>query len=187
MLKIVEASHLIIREYLNCVSLNFIRCLDATCGAGNDTLFLSSNLKDKGHIDAYDIQEKAIELTKQKINTDGYNNVSYYLKSHDTINPSNYDLAIFNLGYLPGTDKSITTNHISTMKAIKSLTEEIINNPLLLIIIAVYPGHEEGKIESNLIDEYVKNLSSSLYLVTKYQNYNRNLSPYLITISKNKR
>ena len=55
----------------------------------------------------------------------------------------------------------------------------------LLIIICIYPGHNEGKLEAKYIDEYVLNLPSNKYLITKYQNYNRVLSPYIITISKN--
>ena len=67
-------------------------------------------------------------------------------------------------------------------------TELEVNNKFADEIRLKYKDMENfNLIESNLIDEYVKNLSSSLYLVTKYQNYNRNLSPYLITISKNKR
>ena len=56
---------------------------------------------------------------------------------------------------------------------------------LMLIIIVLYPGHEEGKIESSMIDEYVKSLPSKDFLVCKYQNYNRPTSPYILTISKN--
>ena len=56
----------------------------------------------------------------------------------------------------------------------------------MLIILVLYPGHTEGKIESDLIDNYLFNLSSKQYLVTKYQNYNRPTSPFILTISKNK-
>ena len=48
MFKIVEFSHLIIKEYINNSTLSFIRCLDATCGMGNDTIFIANLLKEKG-------------------------------------------------------------------------------------------------------------------------------------------
>ena len=41
--------------------------IDATCGNGNDTLFLSKLVGDKGHVLAFDIQEQAIDNTKQKL------------------------------------------------------------------------------------------------------------------------
>ena len=72
------------------------------------------------------------------------------------------------------------------MIAIEKLVSEINNNPNLLIIICLYPGHTEGKLESDFIDNYAINLSSKKYLVTKYLNYNRPTSPYIITISKTK-
>lgn len=186
MFKIVEFSHLIIKEYINNSNLSFIRCLDATCGMGNDTIYLANLLKEKGHVDSYDIQEIAINITKEKLNNLNINNVTLYHKSHEYIDASLYDLAIFNLGYLPNTDKSITTKKETTMIAIEKLVSEINNNPNLLIIICLYPGHTEGKLESDFIDNYAINLSSKKYLVTKYLNYNRPTSPYIITISKTK-
>lgn len=186
MFKIVEFSHLIIKEYINNSNLSFIRCLDATCGMGNDTIYLANLLKEKGHVDSYDIQEIAINITKEKLNNLNFKNVTLYHKSHEYIDASLYDLAIFNLGYLPNTDKSITTKKETTMIAIEKLVSEINNNPNLLIIICLYPGHTEGKLESDFIDNYTINLSSKKYLVTKYLNYNRPTSPYIITISKTK-
>ena len=186
MFKIVEFSHLIIKEYIKNSTLSYIRCLDATCGMGNDTIFMADLLKDNGHVDSYDIQEIAITTTKEKIDNLNIKNVTLFHKSHEEIDASLYDLAIFNLGYLPTCDKNITTKKETTMIALEKLINEIDNNENLLIIICLYPGHTEGKIESDYIDNYVYNLSSKKYLVTKYLNYNRPSSPYIITISKTK-
>lgn len=186
MFKIVEFSHLIIKEYISNSTLPFIRCLDATCGMGNDTLFISKLLNENGHIDSYDIQEIAINATNEKLKKENITNVTLYLESHEFINASLYDLAIFNLGYLPNADKNITTKKDTTMIAIEKLVNEIDNNPNLLIIICLYPGHNEGKVESDFINNYAYNLNSKKYLVCKYLNYNRPTSPYIITISKTK-
>ena len=185
MFKIVEFSHLIIKEYINNSKLDFINCLDATCGNGFDTIYMADLLKNKGHVDAYDIQQIALDNTNVKLIENNISNVTLINKSHDLIDPSVYDLAIFNLGYLPNADKSITTNHETSLKAIKLLSDEIINNKNLLIIICIYPGHPEGKLEAECIEQFVLNLPSNKYLVTKYLNYNRSTSPYIITISKN--
>ena len=100
MFKIVEFSHLLIKEYINNSKKNFIRCLDATCGNGFDTLFMATLLKEKGHVDAYDIQQIALDNTQTKLIENNISNVTLINKSHDLIDPSLYDLAIFNLGYL---------------------------------------------------------------------------------------
>lgn len=184
MYKIVGFSHALIRDFIK--NKDHVTALDATCGRGNDTLFIASLLQDKGTVDAYDIQEIAINSTKELIKENKLTNVNYFLDSHENINEELYDLSIFNLGYLPNGDKSITTNHDSTLKAIKKLTSKVVEKDSL-IIICLYVGHEEGKLEADIIDEYCKKLPSKEFLVCKYQNYNRPTSPYIITISKNKR
>lgn len=186
MFKIVEFSHLLISEYIKNSNLDFIRALDATCGNGFDTIYISNLLENKGSVDAYDIQLEAINHTKKLLEENNISNVTLIHNSHEYIDATKYDLAIFNLGYLPTYDKTITTTKTSTMIALEKLVLEINNNPNLLIIVSVYPGHKEGKEESIAIDDYVYNLSSKDYLVTKFLNYNRPTSPYIITISKNK-
>lgn len=186
MLKIVDFSHLMIKKYILDSPLPYINCLDATCGKGNDTLFMAQLLQNRGHIDAYDIQEIAIKMTKQLIEQHQLNNVSFYHQSFSEIDVTKYDLAIFNLGYLPCFDKNITTTADVTLSTITALTKQIIVNPHLTIIISVYPGHSEGKKESDYLDQFVLSLDSSKYLVSKYLNYNRPSSPYSIIISHNK-
>ena len=97
------------------------------------------------------------------------------------------DLIIYNCGYLPGHDKSLTTKASSTLASVKKALSIMAVNTNLLIIIVLYPGHPEGKVESDLIDSFAKELPSNKYLVSKYLNYNRPTSPYIITISTNKK
>ena len=94
-------------------------------------------LSDKGHVDSYDIQLQAINETLKKLNQESITNVSLHHDSHENINPLLYDLAIFNLGYLPNFDKTITTMVSSTMNAISKLVNGIKTNPNLLIIICI--------------------------------------------------
>mgnify|MGYP002540374576 CR=1 FL=1 len=63
MFKIVEFSHLLIHEYLKQNTKENLLLVDATCGAGNDTLFMAKELNNRGTIIAYDIQEIAIHKT----------------------------------------------------------------------------------------------------------------------------
>lgn len=184
MYKIVEFSHLLIQEHYHRLHKEDVIFVDATCGMGQDTLYMAELLHHKGQIIAYDIQEVAITSTKHLLLEKGYTNVTYKLQSHEHLSEI-ADLIIYNCGYLPGHNKHLTTTASSTLTSIQKAIEILAVNPDLLIIIVLYPGHPEGKIESDIIDDFCQKLASSAYLVCKYQNYNRPTSPYVITISKN--
>lgn len=186
MYKIVEFSKVLMKDFISSLDKENITCVDATLGNGNDSLFLSNLVKDKGTIFAYDIQALSLENSQKLFNEHNVTNVFMKLKSHEYIDEDNIDLAIFNLGFLPGSDKSIKTNKVSSINAIKALLPKM-NKDNMLLIICLYVGHPEGIEESIVIDEYLKTLPGSKYLVSKYQNYNRPTSPYVLTVSYNKR
>lgn len=185
MYKIVEFAKVLMKDFITSLNKDNIICVDATLGNGNDSLYLSKLLNEKGHVYAYDIQEQAIINSTTLFNEHQVSNITIRLKSHEFIEEESIDLAIFNLGYLPGFDKNIKTTKETSLKALNNILPKM-NKDNMLIILCLYVGHIEGKEESDLIDEYVKNLSSSEYLVSKYQNYNRPTSPYILTISPNK-
>ncbi len=183
MFKIVEFSHLLISQFYNKNKDRHLTFIDATCGMGNDSLFIANTLKDTDNLICYDIQEIAINNTKELLKD--FSNITYHLQSHENFIENNVDLIIYNLGYLPNFDKSITTKAESTLNSIKNAIKITSNKDDYLIIIVIYPGHIEGSIEAKVIDDYCYNLPSNKYLVSKYLNYNRPSSPYIITISKN--
>lgn len=186
MFKIVEFSHYLIQEHFKRLNKNDLIFVDATCGMGNDSLFMAEILNHNGYLVCYDIQDIAISTTKHLLENHNFFNVEYKLISHEFISEI-ADLIVYNCGYLPGHDKTLTTKASSTLKSIKKAIEIMTINRDLLIIIVLYPGHPEGKIESDTIDNFVKDLPSNKYLVCKYLNYNRPTSPYIITISINKK
>lgn len=181
MYKIVEMSHILIKEYLSRNYHKKLTLVDATSGMGNDSLFISKLLNKKSKLYCYDIQVDAIINTNQLLLNNNINNVTLFLDSHENITIKNIDLVIFNLGYLPTKDKKITTTSLVTLNTVNKLLN---NNPNITIILVVYPGHEEGLKESVLLEDFVLNLEANKYLVSKYQNYNQNKSPYILTISK---
>ena len=82
-------------------------------------------------------------------------------------------LVLFNLGYLPNGDKSITTNYESTILAIEDSFKLI--HKMGMILIVIYPGHENGKLESIKIHEYLDNNNIN-YI--EYHNTNNPIAPY---------
>ncbi len=143
--------------------------IDATCGNGYDTVFLSKLVKEKGKVFAFDVQEKAIQASKKELRFSNANeNVEFFQTCHSkikkTISPDykgKIKCAVFNLGYLPRSDKKIVTSSETSIKAISDCLEFIMPNGL--VIVTVYVGHEEGLRESKAIDEYIKSLDKKLY------------------------
>jgi len=154
--------------------------IDATVGNGNDTLFLSNIVKN-GHVFGFDIQDKAIENTTQLMTLNNNKNYTLFKKSHEFMNLvladyiNKISTIIFNLGYLPNGDKTITTNYKSTIKAIDSAYKLL--NDKGLIIVVIYPGHKSG------LEESIK-LKELNYDINYYYNTDDPSAPYLITIKK---
>ena len=92
---------------------------------------------------------------------------------------------MFNLGYLPGGDHSITTLKETTLEAISQGLELLAPEGIMTIV--CYPGHKEGKNESILVDEYVKKMDSNKFEFCKYINETASEdAPFLIKIKKHK-
>lgn len=164
--------------------------VDATCGNGNDTLFLSKLVGDSGHVYSFDIQEQAIETTKGLLQANEKHNITYIHDSHAKVNQyipealhGKIGGAIFNLGYLPRSDKQIITKGDSTITAVNSLLPYIKKEALIVIVI--YYGHEGGAEEKEEVLQFVKQLDQKQYSVLQYQFINqKNNPPFVVAIEK---
>lgn len=177
MAKITDIAHLFLEKHIKPGDI----VIDATCGNGHDTLFLANLVGNTGIVHAYDIQEQAIKNSKEL--TKNFNNIIFHQISHEYIDVDNINAVIFNLGYLPSGDKTITTKPSSTKNALLNLIEKFETNKKMLILIVVYPGHIEGQKESLWLDEYLTNLDTS-FMCSKYQPLNQKNAPYILTIEK---
>jgi len=160
--------------------------IDATVGNGNDTLFLC-NIVTEGHVYGFDIQDTAINNTTNLLLKHKKNNYTLFKESHSNmikVLPTLKDkvsAVVFNLGYLPGGHKKITTNYQTTIKAIRNSLWFLNNKGICLIV--VYPGHKEGQREAIGIDKYLLKIKND-YQVKYYYNTVNNKAPYLISIKK---
>ena len=88
---------------------------------------------------------------------------------------------MFNLGYLPGHGHhEVTTKRESTLAAVKAAIEMLDSDGVLLV--AVYPGHEEGTLEGEMLTEYLATLSRYKLCATKVRIVNSPTSPYFFVI-----
>ncbi len=157
---------------------------DFTMGNGYDTLFLSKTVGETGHVFAFDIQPSALESTKKRLTeNDAPENYTLICDSHH--NADKYidrpiKAGMFNLGYLPGGDKSITTKRETTLQAVKTAIGLLAPDGILLI--AVYPGHEEGEIEGDLIHDMLSQLDRRQYCCAKFRIINSPTSSYFYIV-----
>lgn|SRR5690625_2255626 len=166
--------------------------VDATCGNGNDTLFLSNLVGEDGAVYAFDIQAQAIETTEKLLQEHKRTNVTLILDSHAQIEKylrndgvETLGGAIFNLGYLPRSDKQIITKGDSTIAAMETLLRYI--RVGARIVIVVYHGHDGGKEEKNAVLQFVRELDQTYYAAITYQFINqRNNPPFVVAIEKRK-
>jgi len=161
--------------------------IDATAGNGNDTFSLAKLVGPKGIVFAFDVQSQAIENTRSLLSehgllanveliNDGHENLDKYVKG-------SVKLVLFNLGYLPKADRSITTKKETTLIAMqKSLA---LLDKYGLVLVVIYPGHDEGMKEKDEILEFASELSQAEYNVFYVDLLNqKNDPPILLGIEK---
>lgn len=161
--------------------------VDATAGNGHDTLFLANLVGDNGYVYAFDVQKEAVDATLHRlldnalehraiVLKDGHENVANYI--HKPVSA-----AIFNLGYLPGSNHEIVTKPNTTIQAIESLLKLLKIGGMIVLV--VYHGHEGGKDERDEVIRYVSDLPQKHVHVLRYEFMNqKNDPPFIIALEK---
>ena len=146
---ILRSARWVAAQYMAQVLHSGDLAIDATMGNGHDTERLAQLVGPDGHMIAFDIQEQAVENTRQRLEAAGLmDRVTLIRDSH--ANMAAYvdrppRLIAFNLGFLPGGDKQVTTLLDSTLTAVQAAMELLAPGGMLLI--CSYPGHAEGQRE----------------------------------------
>lgn len=156
---------------------------DMTVGKGNDSKYILENTGVE-RLYGFDIQKESQEAARDLIGED--NRFIFHLESHEQVDEyikEGLDLVVYNLGYLPGGDKEITTSHKSTIKSLEKTLKLMRENGL--IILTIYPGHPAGKVESEELEKYLDKLDSKKYAVMKLSYQNRPNNPPYIMVIKN--
>lgn len=163
--------------------------VDATCGNGHDTFFLAELVGPTGHVLAMDIQEIAIEHTQALIR--GFESrVTVEQTSHDRLielleanRLPPPKVVVFNLGFLPGSDKSIQTSPKTTLPAVSQAISCLHKDGAVFIV--VYTGHHGGPEEAEALEDHLSRLDSKQYVLSKHQTVNQEgLPPYVLVIQR---
>ena len=134
------------------------RVIDATMGNGQDTCALARLVGETGKVFAFDVQEAAVEKTRAQLKQeDLLLRCELFCMSHEHVMEVVTDpvkLAVFNLGWLPGGDKTVTTRWETTRAAIEGCMNLLL--PGGACTICAYPGHEEGGRELRGLESWLR-------------------------------
>lgn len=156
--------------------------VDATIGNGYDTVFLAKTSK---FVYGFDIQEKAYNNTLKSLESNNLKNYKLILDSHENIfnYVTSFKGVVFNLGYLPNSDKTVTTTEKTTIKTLKNLTSNMQQGQF--IIMTCYPSHKEGQVESLAVVNFAKNLNETFTVLHYHIINSKGNPPFVIVIEKN--
>jgi predicted methyltransferase len=162
-------------------------CVDATVGNGKDTAALCRVVGPEGHVYGFDIQEEALNHARAHLeDTAPESSFTLIHASHSMIGThicALVDLVLFNLGYLPGGDKSITTEAESTIEAMTASLALLKAGGKLAAVL--YPGHKPGAREAEAVKNWASKLSQKEFSVIELTFTNQvNNPPQLILIEK---
>ncbi len=164
-------------------------CIDATAGTGKDTVFLAKLVGERGRVISMDIQEMAIEQTKKRLLKERLSNrAEVVLDSHVHMDKyakkDRVSLIMFNLGYLPGGDHSLSTKADTTIEALEKGLNLLHEGGMISLLI--YSGGDSGFEEKNQVLAWLRELPDDKYTVLVEAFYNKpNNPPLPVYILKN--
>ncbi len=176
----VRWSHLLIEGRLRAGDV----AVDCTAGNGHDALFLARQIAPGGRLFVFDVQESALASTRARLLEGGIAEEGFSLihAGHETLAevlPSELrggsKVIMFNLGYLPGSDKTVITETAKTMHAIKTALDWLAPGGLLTVV--VYPGHEGGAEEAREVAAFAAALPPREIEVQHLRPVNRSAAP----------
>lgn len=183
--------HLTVEAQRRCLSALYpgAVAIDATAGNGLDTLFLAQHVGATGRVYAIDVQPAAIERVAQRLNETGQSQwviclVADHSRLEQLIAPEHVGrvaCVVFNLGYLPLSDKSVATCAASTIPAIDAGSRLL--EPGGHLSILVYVGHPGGAEESAAVENWVA-AHSGEFQIEKLFDANNPQSPVLWSLRR---
>jgi len=153
--------------------------VDATAGNGHDTRFLAELVAPGGRVFAFDIQAEAISSTQAHLAAPGLDSSCTLIHdSHHRLAAhlpeelkGNLSAVMFNLGWLPGHDKSCITRTETTLQAIAMALDWLCAGGVLTVV--VYPGHVGGDEEARAVSGWLSALPSNEHEVRHLRPANR--------------
>jgi len=159
--------------------------IDATVGNGHDTVFLLQEVGPGGRVIGFDVQADALTATRERVRSrtpDASDRLRLVHAGHETMtNHLDADALgavgaiMFNLGYLPGGDHSVTTQPATTRRALAASLDLL--RPGGVLTIVAYPGHEGGDAVAEAVADWAASLPEDDVLALSYRFSNQTGDP----------
>jgi len=179
----VPLAHLLLRHFIRPGD----NVVDATCGNGSDTLLLAELVGPDGRVWTFDIQREAIAGTARRLAAHGFSErVTLVARGHETLAEeidSPVNAVVFNLGYLPGGDRTVITRPETTAAALEQALGRL--TPRGIVVLTVYSGHPGGDAERRLAEEWAAKLRAPSFHSWRMGQTNVPAdAPYVIFVQK---
>lgn len=183
-----------------------ILAIDATCGNGNDTLFLARRLHDlacnsqrRYGVLGLDVQQDALDAAAELLKA-GPNpqNVRLLHRGHEHLASLAADFAtaerqagraeplvaviMYNLGFLPRSDKRFVTSAESTLASLNAAVKALSVGGI--VTIHAYAGHAGGAVESEAVEKWCAALPYNEWLVARYAIANKARNPEALFVAQ---
>ena len=143
------------------------RVIDATLGNGHDTCMLAALVGEQGRVYGFDIQQGAVDRTRAALQEKGLlDRCELHAVGHEHVSEYVAEpvrAAVFNLGWLPGGDKAVTTRWEPTRVAVEACLTLLEKGGVCTI--CAYPGHAEGDRERHALTDWLAALRPQAYNV----------------------
>ncbi|HIX39562.1 MAG TPA: class I SAM-dependent methyltransferase [Candidatus Desulfovibrio intestinigallinarum] len=166
-------------------------CLDGTAGNGHDSLFLAETAPKGALVLALGVQpaaiaatEKRLALARERLNAAGTpleTDWRCLCRGHEELEAVLRDMpeaaglplmaAVFNFGWLPGSDKSCVTRAETSLRAVDAVLERLA--PCGCLCLHCYTGHAGGAEEEAALCERLAGLPARFWRVFYGRDLNR--------------
>jgi len=182
-MRLTELAHKKIEKYIGAGDT----VIDASAGNGYDTVFLAQRVSHTGKVYAFDVQHEAIVATQTLLAEKQITWVELIHANHAELanwlpSACKVRAVMFNLGYLPKSNKTITTQAETTLPALQACLPYL-DYPAIISILA-YRAHSGGNEEYLQVKNWLATLDDRHYTLETYSPSNtRNLAPVLMTLT----
>lgn len=157
--------------------------LDATAGNGWDAAVLAEGIGAAGRLYCFDVQQVALDVTSARLRgadadvrmvKAGHEGMIDHI---DTADMGRVRAITFNLGYLPGGDKAITTHVETTRRALDAAVNVMAPDGLMTIVCY---RHAEGEREREAVASFLAGLDQDRWTATELQFVNQRGTPPVV-------
>ncbi|MDR2075582.1 MAG: class I SAM-dependent methyltransferase [Desulfovibrio sp.] len=164
--------------------------VDGTAGNGHDALFLArtlARLSPSFRLLAFDLQEAALAATRSRLaaaGLDGY--LQCLAHGHETLarhlGAERIAAAMFNLGFLPRSDRALVTKAATTLAALEAALSAL--RPRGILSVHAYGGHPGGREELAAVEDWFSALPASRATAARYALCNKPRNPEVLFLAQ---